>query len=329
MVFVQFPLESIHPQARKAGEAALCAARQGSDLYWVMHDRLFSSTGEWSGKGDAVDVFKRYASEIGLNTAAFNSCLDSGEAAADMQAQIQFAAAHGAGSVPYFLVNDWPVSGAQDISAFKSAIDKALAGQHPPPTPTPLPEGVTWLDPNPTRPGYTYGGDAYRGQGSAPVVVFQFVNFASAENRKVVVEVWPELEKKYVEAGQVRLVIKHLPPADAATAVLASQAAECAGRLDAFWDMYDLLFQKQDEWSKASDPAAVLKQYAAQLKLDGAAFASCMDKGETRAKVEEDIDIGAQNGFPAAPVFFVFKGNEGGYAETDRLPAVIAEFAGQ
>ena len=326
---MQFPLESIHPQARKAGEAALCAGLQGSDLFWTMHDRIFASTGDWSGKGDAVDVFKRYASELGLNTTAFNACLDSGETSAKLQTQIEFAASRGAGSVPYFLVNDWPISGAQDISAFKSTIEKALAGEHPPPTPTPLPEGKTWLDPNPDRPGYTYGGDAYRGQDSAAVVVFQFVDFGSADNRKAVLEVWPELEKKYLETGQVRLVIKHLPAADQATAVLASQAAECSGQLNDFWEMYDLLFQKQEEWSKASDAASVFKGYAAQLKLNSTSFAACLDKGETKAKVQTDIDIGAQNGFPAAPVFFVFKGEEGGYAPTDQLASVIVEMVGQ
>lgn len=326
---MQFPLESIHPQARKAGEAALCAGRQGSEVFWKMHDRLFASTGDWSGKGDAVDVFKRYASELGLNTAAFNTCLDAGETSSQMQSQVEFAAARGSGSVPFFLVNDWPISGAQDISAFKSAIEKALAGEHPPPTPTPLPEGKTWLDPNPDIPGYTYGGDAYRGQDAAGVVVFQFVDFSSANNRKTVVEVWPELEKKYVETGRVRLVIKHLPPADQPTAVLASQAAECAGKQNAFWGMYDLLFQKQADWSKSSDPAAAFKEYAAALKLEGASFATCLDKGETKAKVDSDIDIGAQNGFPVAPVFFVFKGNEGGYTPTDQLASAVAEMVGQ
>ena len=326
---MQFPLESIHPQARKAGEAALCAGLQGSDLFWTMHDRIFASTGDWSGKGDAIDVFKRYASEIGLDTTAFNSCLDSGATSAQMQAQIQFAASRGAGSVPYFLVDDWPISGAQDISVFKSTIEKALAGEHPPPTPTPLPEGKTWLDPNPSKPGYTYGGDAYRGQDSASVVVFQFVDLASADNRKAIVELWPDLEKKYVETGLVRLVIKHLPPADNAVAVLAAQAAECAGQLDAFWEMYDLLFQKQDAWSKSRDAAATFKQYAAELKLDGGLFATCLDNGETKVKVETDIDIGTQNGFPATPVFFVFKGDEGGYAPTDQLASVVAEMVGQ
>jgi protein-disulfide isomerase len=323
---VQSPLESIHPQARKAGEASLCAARQGIEFFWSIHDRLFAGTGDWSGLGTATDVFKGYASELGLDLARFSACLEAGETTAELNTQIQYAYTNGVSGVPYFLVNDWPVSGAQAYSVFQSAIEKALAGEHPPPTPTPLPEGKSWLDVNPDKPGYTYGGDAYRGEETAQVVVFQFIDFASADNRTVVVETWPELEKQYLESGKVRLVIKHLPLASQPTAVLASEVAECAGQQNAFWPMYGLLFQSQSEWSSLEDATAVFKRFASELKLNDAAFAACLQDDEARAKVESDMDIGVQNGFPAAPVFFIFKGDEGGYVQTDQLRTAIDEF---
>jgi len=326
---VQFPLDSIHPQARKAGEASLCAAKQGIEAFWAMHDRLFASTADWSGKENAIDVFKGYAAELKLDVSAFSACLDLGETGPQMQAQIALASARGVPSVPYFLVNDWSISGAQDFSVFKSTIEKALLGEHPPPTPTPLPEGKTFTDANPEKPGYTYGGDAFRGSEEAQILLFQFLDFSSADNRKVVLEVWPELEKKYVDTGKLRLMIKHLPPADALASIQASEAAECAGQQQAFWPMYDLLFQKQDEWSKAADVAAALKGYATQLKLNVPAFSTCLEKGETRAKVSADMDIGLQNGFPAPPVFFIFKGTEGGYSPTDQLQQAIEQFMTQ
>jgi protein-disulfide isomerase len=210
-VVLQYPLDSIHPQARKAGQASLCAAKQGAAAYWAMHDRLFASTAEWSGKENAVEVFKGYSSELGLDATAFASCLDSGETDAQLQAQLEEGLARGITSVPAFYVNDWFISGAQPFSVFQNAIEKALSGQHPPPTPTPLPEGKTFTDPNPDRPGYTYGGDAFRGSETAEILLFEFVNFGSAENRKLVLETWPELQKKYVDSGKVRFMIKHLP----------------------------------------------------------------------------------------------------------------------
>jgi protein-disulfide isomerase len=322
-------LDSIHPQARKAGEAALCAGKQSAEAFWKMHDRLFAGVEDWSGNDNAIDVFKGYASELSLDVAAFNSCLDSGEQSAVIDAQAVEAAARGVTGVPAFYVNDWFISGAQSFAVFQSSIEKALSGQHPPPTPTPLPEGVAFTDANPNRPGYTYGNDAYLGSGTAEIILFQFTSFGSAENRKVALETLPELQKKYVDSGQVRLLIKHLPTSDQPAAVKAAAAAECAGQQQSFWKMYDLLFQQQDEWTKAADVPAVLKSYAAQLKLDTAAFAACLDGGQTESKVQEDMDIGLQNGFPAAPVFFIFKGDQGGYVPTDQLAQAIGELAAQ
>jgi protein-disulfide isomerase len=327
---VQFPNESAHPQALKAGEASLCAAKQGAETYWAMHDRLFAGVSNWSGKDNAVDIFKGYASELGLDPAAFASCLDSGEMAAEVEAQAQEGVKRGARSIPTFFVNDWIIEGTGDFeSMFKPVIEKALSGQHPPPTPTPLPEGKSFTDPNPDRPGYTYGGDAFSGSETAQVLLFEFVNFGSVDNRKLVLETWPELQKKYVDSGQVRLMIKQFATADQPATVQAAEAAECAGQQKAFWEMFDLLFQRQDEWTKATDVAATLKSYAAQLKLDAGGFATCLDQGQTKDKVQADMDIGLQNQFPPAPVFFVFKGQEGGYVATDQLAQALEQFAVQ
>src|SRR5690606_32168710 len=63
-VFMEFPLNSIHPQAQLASEAALCANDQGA--YAAMHDVLFGRQQEWSGREDAGEMFKAFAGEIGL-----------------------------------------------------------------------------------------------------------------------------------------------------------------------------------------------------------------------------------------------------------------------
>jgi protein-disulfide isomerase len=325
---MQSPLPAtMHPQAQMSAEVSLCAAKQSAEAFWEMHDRLFAGVSDWSGKDNAVDVFKGYAAELGLDAAAFASCLDSGETAVQVQAQQQEGQARGISSVPAFYVNDWFLSGAQAYSVFQSTIEKALGGQHPPPTPTPLPEGVSWTDPNPEHPGYTYGSDAYLGSETAPVLMFEFADLGSADNRKFVLETWPELQKKYVDSGKVRLMIKHLGAADQPATEQAAEAAECAGQQKAFWAMFDLLFQRQDEWTKAADVAAALKGYATQLKLDAAAIATCLDQGQTKSKVQEDMDIGSQNQFPPAPVIFVFKGQEGGYVATDQLAQTLEQFA--
>ncbi|MFQ6016455.1 MAG: DsbA family protein [Anaerolineae bacterium] len=328
-VVLQYPIESIHPQARPAAEASLCAAKQGAEAFWTMHERLFERAQEWSGQENLTERFKGYAAELGLDSDAFVVCLESGETAAQVQAEYEQGEAVGVRGTPAFFINDWFVSGAQPFEVFQQVIEAALRGEHPPPTPTPLPPGTTPFDPNPERPGYTYGGDAFCGSVEAEIALIQFVDFQSPQNHQYFLEEWPALEKEYVEPGKVRLIVKHFPAPDHAQGFKAAEAAECAGQQAAFCSMHDLLFQRQEEWSQAEDVPAVLKGYAAQLGLDVDAFATCLDEGQTGEEVKQDFTIAQENQFPPAPQFFIFKGERGGYVPLDQLQQVIEQLLTQ
>lgn len=325
-MFLQYPLDSIHPQARPAAQASLCAAKQGAEAFWPMHDRLFETVGEWGGQENLAELFKGYAAEQGLDTDTFVACLESGETAAQVQAEVERGEAAGVGGAPAFFINDWFVSGAQPFEVFQQTIEAALRGEHPAPTPTPLPPGATIFDPNPEQPGYTYGGDAFCGSEEAEIVLAEFVDFQSPENRQHFLKEWAELEKKYVDTGKVRLMVKHFPSLEHVQGFTAAEAAECAGQQGAFCAMYDLLFSKQDEWSQVEDVTAVFKGYAAELDLDAAAFATCLDEGQTVDKVIQDFSIGQQNQFPPAPLFWIIKGEQGGNVPQDQLQEAIEQF---
>lgn len=123
LVYKHFPLNSIHPQAQKAAEASECARKQGK--FWEYHDLLFTNQ-----QALDIDSLKTYASQLGLNSAQFNSCLEGGEAASKVSKDLQEATAAGGRGTPYFvLVNKkgqtQTVSGAVPWSNFEAAI-KAL-----------------------------------------------------------------------------------------------------------------------------------------------------------------------------------------------------------
>jgi protein-disulfide isomerase len=294
-----------------------------------MHERLFETAGEWSGQANLTEKFTEYAADLGLDTDAFVACLESGETAAQVQAELEQSQASGVSGVPAFFINGWFVSGAQPFEVFEEVIEKALQGEHPPPTPTPLPSGATLFDSNPEQPGYTYGGDATRGSDEAELVLVEFVDFQSSENRKHTLEVWPDLEKEFVEPGKVRLVVKHFPAPDQPQGFKAAEAAECAGLQEAFWSMHDLLFQNQEEWSQADDVTTTFEEYAAELDLDADAFAACLDEGQTRDKVEQDFAITQENQFPSAPMFFIIMGAQASYVPVDQLQEAIEQFLAQ
>ena len=117
-VYRDFPL-SFPANAQKAAEAAECAGEQKK--YWEMHDLLFEN-----GVQSGVAGFKQYAKQLGLNTAKFNECLDSGAMAGEVRKDMADGTAAGIQGTPGFLVNGKLVSGAQPFSVFKQVIDAEL-----------------------------------------------------------------------------------------------------------------------------------------------------------------------------------------------------------
>jgi len=120
--FKHFPL-SFHPEAQKAAEAAQCAYDQkGNAGFWAMHDKMFENQASLS-----VDNEKKWAREINLNGAEFDSCLDSGKNAKLVADSEAYGQTLGVSGTPTVFINGQSVVGAQPFSAFKQVIDAQLA----------------------------------------------------------------------------------------------------------------------------------------------------------------------------------------------------------
>lgn len=128
-VFRDFPLDQIHPQARKAAEAAHCAGEQGK--YWEMHDVLF-------GNQQALEPPKlsEHARTLGLDGGRFDECLTSGKHAARVSQGLTDGLATGVQGTPGFVVaktrpgdtvEGTLVVGAQPVDVFRRLIDQLLA----------------------------------------------------------------------------------------------------------------------------------------------------------------------------------------------------------
>lgn len=127
-VFRDFPLE-FHKQAPKAHEAAQCAGDQ--EKYWEMHDKIFDNQSTIE-----VEDLKRYAAEIGLYAPSFNTCLDSGKYASEVEKDTEEGRRLGVSGTPTFFIGKSPVNGkettgkrivgARPYSSFKQIIDQLL-----------------------------------------------------------------------------------------------------------------------------------------------------------------------------------------------------------
>ncbi len=132
-VFRDFPIESIHPQAFKAHEAANCAGEQGK--YWEMHNRLFSNQ-----KALGEKDLQGYAGALDLDLQKFDQCLNSGKNAAEIREDTAEGVKAGVRGTPTFLLGlteqdsskvkaTKMIRGAQPYSRFKQIIDRLLASQ--------------------------------------------------------------------------------------------------------------------------------------------------------------------------------------------------------
>ena len=88
-------------------------------------------------------------------------------------------------------------------------------------------------------------------------------------------------------------------------AQLAAQAAEAAGVQGKFWEMHDMLFENQAEWSRSINPKKQFKNYAEDLGLNEDRFEFDLESDEVKAKVNQDADQAALLQLPGTPSFLV------------------------
>lgn len=135
IVFRDFPILQLHPQAAKAAEAGACANDQGK--FWQMHDLMFAN----QQKLDVASL-KQHAATLGLDAPAFEKCLDSGKYADEWKKDAADAEKAGVQSTPAFFVNGRPVVGAQPYEAFAEVVNDELGRLNrpiPPEKPAPAP----------------------------------------------------------------------------------------------------------------------------------------------------------------------------------------------
>ena len=131
LVFRDFPIQSIHPNALPASVAAECANEQGK--FREMHDTLFEKQNEWNKleTDDALSLFSQYAADMQIDQKSFDSCLSSGKYIPEIKNDLDDGRDYGVSGTPGFFVGNDKVGyvelkGAQPFESFKKIIDAQL-----------------------------------------------------------------------------------------------------------------------------------------------------------------------------------------------------------
>lgn len=129
MVFKHFPLRG--PDSILASIASQCAGEQSK--FWEYHDILYENQGGENSGWASKDKLKAFASDISLERASFDSCLDSNRYSQIVQNDLQlardlqltgtptFVTAYSDGSKPQAL------AGALPAEAFRKILNDKLA----------------------------------------------------------------------------------------------------------------------------------------------------------------------------------------------------------
>ena len=85
----------------------------------------------------------------------------------------------------------------------------------------------------------------------------------------------------------------------------AAEASECAADQDKFWEYADKLFASQNGENQGAFNKDNLKQFAADINLDTAAFNECLDSGKYTQAVQEQTGVANQLGVRSTPAFII------------------------
>lgn len=304
LVFYDFPLTNIHPQATAAANAARCAGEQGALAFWSMHNALFENPGQWSNN-NANTVFVGYADENGLDTTSFEACLEASKYEEVIQADLDSGLSQGISGTPSFLINGQLLVGAQPTTVFEAAIDtindggtiasndRQIEPSQPPAAPTPAAFNDEFA--------------GVMGDPQAPVTIVEFTDYQCPYCARHSLDTMPDIVREMVDAGRVYYILKDLPldqlHPDARSAAV---AARCAGEQEMYWEMHDIIFDTQDEWAGQGAGANDLYiEYAINLSLDDEAFEACLVSGRFDQEVEANASEARALGISGTPFFFV------------------------
>lgn len=124
-----------------------------------------------------------------------------------------------------------------------------------------------------------------------------------------------ELLLKY--EGKVKLVFRHLPlPSIHKNAMAAAIATEAANEQGKFWELHDILFDRQTEWEKLADPQTKFAEYAEELGMDSDKFLVDLTREDLKQFVLNDNTEAIRYKIQATPTFFV-DGERADFAELE------------
>jgi protein-disulfide isomerase len=167
-------------------------------------------------------------------------------------------------------------------------------------------------------------GDHVMGDLKAPITMIEYASLTCPHCAHFNTTVLPELEKKWVATGKVRLIYRDFPLDQVATK--AAQLAECAGN-DKYYAVLDMIFRGQGTWAAATDPIADLAKSLRIAGMGDNEVKACLANDAVATGVINDYRGGESLGVNSTPTIFVNGEQFKGARSVEEFDAVFTKLA--
>lgn len=148
-------------------------------------------------------------------------------------------------------------------------------------------------------PGYVLG------SATAPVEVVEFADFQCPHCGEFANVQFPTIREQLINTGQLRWRFRDFP-LNFPWSRVGALAGQCAGEQGKFWEMEDVLFQRQSVWGTSSrNPTAAFRDLARGIAVDLDKYNACMDSQRYAGRIEASHREGVARGVTGTPTFFV------------------------
>jgi len=149
--------------------------------------------------------------------------------------------------------------------------------------------------------------DLARIQGSAraPVWVIEVSDFQCPYCKQWHDQTYNTFVDQYVKTGKVRLAYVNFPLQSHVHAMVAAEAAMCAGAQGKFWAMHDALFNTQAKWEVLPSPAQYFDSLARANDVPMQPWRDCVSSGKMKPLIAADQDRASRAGASATPSFMI------------------------
>lgn len=140
------------------------------------------------------------------------------------------------------------------------------------------------------------------GSPSASVTIVEFADFqcpACGAAYPIVKQIKEEYKDK------VQYIYRNFPLPMHKNAQISAQAAEAAGLQGKFFEMHDMLFENQEQWSEEPNPLDIFVSYAKKIGLDTEKFTTDVKNKASTKSIEADVSDATALGVNATPTFFI------------------------